>query len=246
MPRILALLLAAAISSGPVAACAQPPAQGARSENGVIDVGEGAMAFIPARRGAEALPVLVLLHGAGGDAVGMMAVFQATAEAHGVALLAPKSAGRTWDLILAAVAQRQQRGGPSTLRLSGGDSARVESALDRLTALARVDRGRVVLSGFSDGASYALSIGPLRPDLYRAIVAFSPGFSARPARAPGRQPVYVSHGRSDRILSFARAEEVVVPALRAAGHEVSFHPFAGGHTIPQDVIAAALRIAAAD
>ena len=210
----------------------------------LIDLGEGAIAFVPARAAQGPLPVLILLHGAGGDAAGMIGMFRAQAEAQGVALVAPQAAGSSWDLILAAAAYRRQ-GGDSTLRLSGGDSARVERALEGLARRSNVDAGRVVLGGFSDGASYALSIGPVRPDLYQAIAAFSPGFSARPPRAPGRQPVFVSHGQADRVLAFARARGTIVPELRAAGHEVTFHPFAGRHTVPDEAIAAALRMVAA-
>lgn len=241
--RALCLGLTIAVLASPAAACTQPVAgQEERAmAAGIVDLEEGAMAFLPAARDRP-LPVMVLLHGAGGDAAGMITALRAQAEAHGVALVAPRAAGATWDLILSAAAYREDRSRPATLRLSGGDSERIERALERLDARADVDRARVTLAGFSDGASYALSIGPLRPDLYRAIIAFSPGFAARPPRARGRQPVLVSHGERDRVLAFARTRDTIVPALRAAGHAATFEPFAGGHIIPDAIIADAMRI----
>jgi len=211
---------------------------------GVIDLGDGALAYLPERAPGAPAPVMVVLHGAGGDAVGMIAAFRAEADRRGIALVAPRSAGSTWDLIQAAVAYREGRSG-ARLRLGGGDAARVEAALDRLGAQAALDARRVTLAGFSDGASYALTIGPTRPDRYRAIIAFSPGFQARPASASGRQPVFVSHGRADRLLAFDGARDRVVPAMRAARHAVTFRPFAGGHTIPAEIIAEAFGRAAA-
>jgi predicted esterase len=35
----------------------------------------------------------------------------------------------------------------------------------------------LAVSGFSDGASYALSIGPANGDLFTHVMAFSPGFA---------------------------------------------------------------------
>lgn len=203
----------------------------------MVELDEGAIAFVPASAVEGSAPMLVLLHGAGGQASGMIDRFRRVAEAEGLVLLAPQSAGRTWDLILAASSSR----GSGTFRFSGGDSARVERAIDRLGERASIAGDRVTLAGFSDGASYALSLGPTRPDLYQSILAFSPGFVARATGAAGRQRVFVAHGRRDNILPFARSRDVVVPQLRSAGHPVTFHPFDGGHVISDEAIIEAMR-----
>jgi len=51
----------------------------------------------------------------------------------------------------------------------------------------------VAIQGFSDGASYALSLGLTNGDLFTHVIAFSPGFAA-PAEQRGRPRIYVSHG----------------------------------------------------
>jgi phospholipase/carboxylesterase len=48
-------------------------------------------------------------------------------------------------------------------------------------------------------------------------------------------PVFQSHGRADPILPYPTAE-LLRDRLEAAGLEVDFHSFAGGHGIPRDVL----------
>src|SRR4051812_486029 len=49
---------------------------------------------------AEPMPLLVWLHGAGGDAPGTLRMLEPQARARGVALLVPESRGATWDVIM--------------------------------------------------------------------------------------------------------------------------------------------------
>ena len=235
----MAIILAAffPVQADTPSVVADAPAASPEMASGLIELDEGAVAYVPAAALDRPLPMLVMLHGAGGQAGGMIERFRRVADAQGIILLAPQSAGRTWDLILAASASR----GNGTFRFSGGDSARIERAMDRLGERAVVDRDRVTLAGFSDGASYALSLGPTRPDRYRSILAFSPGFVARSAATTGRQPIFIAHGRRDNILPFSRSRHIVVPQLRSAGHQVTFHPFDGGHSIAEEAITQALR-----
>ena len=51
-----------------------------------------------------------------------------------------------------------------------------DEALVRVFATYPVDPTHLAISGFSDGASYALSLGLANADLFTHIVAFSPGF----------------------------------------------------------------------
>ena len=50
-------------------------------------------------------------------------------------------------------------------------------------------------------------------------------------------PVFIAHGRSDPVLSYAIAERFQ-GALRAAGLDVTWHPFDGAHEIPAEVVSA--------
>jgi phospholipase/carboxylesterase len=50
-------------------------------------------------------------------------------------------------------------------------------------------------------------------------------------------PVFISHGRNDRVLSFAIADRFR-QELEGAGLEVTWLPFDGEHEIPGKVVAA--------
>jgi phospholipase/carboxylesterase len=64
--------------------------------------------------------------------------------------------------------------------------------------------------GFSDGASYALSLGLTNGDLFRHVIAFSPGFMA-PAARRGEPPVFVSHITRDGVLPIGVTSHRIVP-----------------------------------
>jgi predicted esterase len=213
----------------------------ARGEIGLMPLRENGWAYVPASAPREQARVIVLPHGAGGDGRRMIEGFRAVAEAEGLLLVAPKSMGRTWDMI---EAMRSMPAGTRGFRFGGGDSARIQRVVAQMRQRAGIVPEQVVLAGFSDGASFALSLGPAQPALYDAIVGFSPGFIIRPESVSGRQPVFISHGRSDPILSFAGSGERVVAQLRLAGHRVAFHPFDGGHFMPREIVAEAFRFVA--
>jgi phospholipase/carboxylesterase len=97
-----------------------------------------------------------------------------------------------------------------------------------------VDPQRMMIAGFSDGASYALSLGLVNGDAWRRTAAFSPGFIV-PAEWHGSPTFFVSHGRSDNILPIDVAGRRVVTMLQRGGYRVRYREFDGGHTIPPEI-----------
>jgi len=158
----------------------------------------------------------VLLHGAGSTAQHGIAPLLDHAEDAGLALLAPTSHGRTWDVLLGGF---------------GPDVAGIDALLGHLFERLEVDPERLAVGGFSDGASYALSLGITNGDLFRHVLAFSPGFAA-PGRRQGQPAIFVSHGVRDPVLPIDRCSRRVVPALRAGGYDVDYREFDGGHELP--------------
>ena len=126
------------------------------------------------------MPLLVFLHGATQNAAGMVRRVGPAAEQAGVVLLAPESRGVTWDAIRGSF---------------GDDIVFLNRALERVFANVSVDARRIAIGGFSDGASYALSLGIANGDLFPRVVACSPGFVI-PTPAHGRARFFVSHGTS--------------------------------------------------
>jgi predicted esterase len=175
---------------------------------------------VPPGLGDGAPARLVLgLHGAGGDATAGLAPLAAAADAHRLLLLAPGSHASTWDVV-------RDDWGP--------DVRRIDDALAAVFATFPVAPDRLAISGFSDGASYALSLGLANADLFTHVLAFSPGFVV-PAPRTGTPSVYISHGRDDRVLPIDRTTRRIVPALRSAGVPVEVHEFDGPHVVPADI-----------
>ena len=189
-----------------------------------LDVGarRHAMLYAPAAAPSP-LPLLVLLHGAGGEGADMLEVFRPHADERGFAILAPQSTGATWPV-----------GRP----LGGADVAAVDAALAAAFARLPVDPERIAIGGFSDGASYALSLGFANGGLFSDILAFSPGGFVGEATAR-KARVFIGHGRGDGVLPFKNAKDME-GLIRRAGYDVRFFEFAGGHTMNGPEIGAAL------
>ena len=181
--------------------------------------------FIPRAATNGPVPLIVVLHGAGGSADGIRRRLFGTSDSLDYALLIPESRGPTWDAI---------RG------IYGPDIAFIDSALKLLFSRVPIDPARVIVSGFSDGASYALALGRMNGDLFSRIVAFSPGFIP-PSTAKGKPEVYITHGDNDPILPFEATSQRIVPALSRTGYEVTLKKFAGGHTVPPDLMREAFQ-----
>jgi predicted esterase len=164
-------------------------------------------------------PLLVLLHGATGDAEGWRG-FEPAADSRGVILLIPESVGYTWDAVTAGF---------------GPDVHFIDAALQRTFDSCNVDSSCVGLGGFSDGASYALSLGLPNGDLFTDLIAFSPGFVIPPGPGRGRPDVFVSHGTQDQVLPVSQSRDHIVPWLRERGHDVLYREFSGGHEVPAAV-----------
>jgi len=103
-----------------------------------------------------------------------------------------------------------------------------------------VDFARLAVGGFSDGATYALSLGLINGDLFNRVVAFSPGFVID-GTPHGTPQFFISHGDADPILPIDRCGRRIVSELRKRGYEVTLREFAGGHEIPADIARDAMR-----
>jgi predicted esterase len=101
----------------------------------------------------------------------------------------------------------------------GPDVEFIDRALDWAFNRLTLDTRRLAITGFSDGASYALSLGITNGDLFMRVIAFSPGFMA-PATRRGKPQVFVSHGTRDRVLPIKRCSRRIVPQLDHAGYRV--------------------------
>jgi phospholipase/carboxylesterase len=191
-----------------------------------LDHERDAILQIPKNAGQSALPLLVMLHGATQSAEEMIEYLGSPPEEAVLAVLAPNSRDTTWDAIGA--------------RGFGADVDFLHRALQRAFETAAIDSARVSIGGFSDGASYALSLGLINGDLFESIVAFSPGYIVE-GSSHGKPRVFISHGTHDHILPFDRCGWRLASMLKTHGYEVMFREFDGDHELPPEVAREAVR-----
>ena len=230
----LAATVAAASSQAQVLQ-ARPHPTAATLRPGETLLAKGAVAYRPRSAAAGPLPLIILLHGASGYPQHFLQSLEPIADRRGAILLAPHSRGATWDFIKNVGERRDP--------WRGADLIRLDQALTDLFGRAQIDPNRVVLLGFSDGASYGLSLGLANPQLFSAIIALSPGFAVPPNRIDQAQRVFVAHGRNDSILPFENTDRSLIPSLREGGANLLFRPFAGDHQIDRRSLDEALDFA---
>jgi phospholipase/carboxylesterase len=176
-------------------------------------------------RGSGARALAVVLHGAGQAPADALRAFHGGWREPGLVLIAPASKGQTWSIL------RSEQ---------DLDLESVNFALAAAYKRCRIDRRRIAVGGFSDGATYALSLGVSNGDLFPAVMALSPGGIVG-GNQVGVPRFFVSHGTLDSVLPIAQAGDAVVKKLRAAGYHVTYRRFRGGHEASEATSAAAIR-----
>ena len=175
----------------------------------------------PSYRANEPLPLLILLHKATGSSAdwfsgahpNVSGSYSAYADAGRFIILAPEAPGLSWD------------GGPKTF---GSDYLSINRAIEAAFGRCAIDRNRMAIAGFSDGASYALSLGLANGDLFNNVIAFSPGYITRSV-GRGKPLLFIAHGAVDRVLPIDVTSRLFVAGLRKNGYNIVFREFSGGH-----------------
>jgi predicted esterase len=167
-------------------------------------------------------PLVTVLHGAGRmDEMLVKASRDAPAKRDALFLI-PRSVEPTWDLIV---------GGEDRPDLDF-----LEYAYDLIYRRYPVDAERQALIGYSDGASYAISIALANPGLFDAAMCWAAGFAVADrgvfSRDQARPRVYMEHGTHDPLFPF---EQIAIPLrdnLERAGCDVTFSVDEGGKHMP--------------
>jgi phospholipase/carboxylesterase len=215
------------LTARPQSTPSQPPLPAGETALGLGADGRDGLIFVPKQSRRPRLPLLLLLHGATGSAARITSRTGAfdLAEEFGVVVLAPDSRAVTWDIAT----------GPP-----GPDLAFIDRALQHVCARIALDSHRFAVGGFSDGASYALSLGLTNGDLFSHVIAFSAGF-IKARRAVGHPAIFVSHGTRDEILPADDTSRKFVPDLENGGYAVRYREFTGGHTVPPEIAREAFK-----
>ena len=205
--------------------------------------GHGRHAGQPVARAGAALDgaegALVLLHGRGGDAAGMLDLARALAGPR-VACVAPQAAGQVWypRRFLEPVAGNEP------------DLSSALSMLDVLVGLlsAKVTPLRVALVGFSQGACLAAEWLRRHGRPLGGLIAYSGGLIGEtpglPAGDLARMPALLGCSEHDPHIPAARVLETEA-VLSAMGADVTTRLYPGGsHTVTAEEIALGRRLLA--
>ena len=172
-----------------------------------------------------AVPLLVMFHGAGGSAEKVLPFLEEHAEKNRFLLLVPQSMYATWDL---------------TIGGNGPDIERLGVALSEVASRFLIERERFGFAGFSDGASYSLSIGLTNGDLVSHVISFSGGYMN--VYTPSGNPlVFIAHSQEDEQLAYHKSGPLHAEKLKEGGYQVEFVEFHGKHVIHPPVVEQAVE-----
>jgi len=165
-------------------------------------------------------PLITVLHGAGRQDEVFARMFRGEANARNALFLIPRSVHPTWDLIVG-------EGRP--------DMQFLEYAYDLIYRRYPIDPDAQALLGYSDGASYALSIGLSNPNIFSTVMGWAAGFKLieePPAGSP-KPKILLEYGTHDQLFPF---EQVALPMradLERLGYDLTFLVDKGGRHWPR-------------
>jgi phospholipase/carboxylesterase len=217
----LATLLTAPIASQTPTTDPAPPTcvAAVRTELKLDNVRDGTL-YVPKRyTNDKAMPLLVWLHGAGGSGNVSQALGD-LADEFGIIVLAPDSRNWTWGSILGDW---------------DPDLEFLQQAMIQTQRRCAIDKQRIWLGGFSDGASMSLSLGISYGNIFTRVYAGSPGLM-QPIAANGKPPIMISHGRADPTMPIDDTSRQFVPRLKRLGYDVTYREYDGRHTLPPEIL----------
>jgi phospholipase/carboxylesterase len=173
-------------------------------------------------RGDEDRPLVIALHGGSGHGRDFLWTWLREARGRGFLLLSPSSVGPTWSL-----------------DAPWQDGGRLRTMVEFVAERYRVDHGRVLVTGLSDGATFSLlwGLGEASPATHIAPVSgvLHPsnfGFGNL-ERADGR-PIHLTHGGLDWMFPVALARMASEELTRAGAALVYRELDDLSHTYPRE------------
>ena len=170
---------------------------------------------------ARSYPLITVLHGAGRQDEMLVKACRGEPERRQAFFFVPRSVAPTWDLITGE---------------GRADLEFLHYAYDLIYRRYPVDARSQCLVGYSDGASYALSLGLSNPGFFDALMVWAAGFVVLdPATADATAPkprLYLEYGTHDELFGF---EQIALPMkrnLETAGYDVTFSVDEGGRHWP--------------
>jgi len=182
--------------------------------------------FLAGTNGSSA-PVLLLLHGTGGNENDLLALGRNLLP--GSALLSPR--GKILENGMPRFFRRLAEGifdEEDLVRRTHELADFVEAAAKQY----QFQGNRVIAVGYSNGANIAASIMLLRPEILNGAVLFHAMVPLVPEKLPNLsgRPIFLAAGRHDPIIVPENTERLAT-LLKKAGAEVSLQWSEGGHQL---------------
>ncbi len=186
--------------------------------------------YVPERYSpARAWPLLVACHGGSGHGADFLWTWVREARTFGFLVLAPTSAGRTWSL-----------GAPFA------DARTLKTVVARTVAEYNIDASRVLLTGISDGGTFALLSALLGGGGFTHFACLAAALHAFAGQTEALErlsgvPVYQVHGGRDWMFPVAGAR-LARAALERAGARLVYREIDDlSHNYPRDENPAIVR-----
>ncbi len=152
--------------------------------------------YVPDNLPTETVPLVIVMHGAGGDGAGMerMTRFDDLAEAYGFIVVYPDGLNTIWN---------DGRAGDSRVPTSLDDVGFLSAIIDALAARLPVDTSRVYAAGYSMGGMMAFRLGCDLQDKIAAVASVAstfPGYLLTNCESAAPIPVLIIQGTRDEVI----------------------------------------------
>ncbi len=202
-----------------------PEARAEASPTGFVRVERGAqraVLLVPERIDpARLYPLVTVLHGAGRQDEILAKLFRDEPDTRSALFLIPRSLHPTWDLIAGA---------------NRPDLDFLEFAYELIYRRYPIDPDRQALLGYSDGASYGLSVGLSNAAIFSAVMGWAAGFyriDPTVSKSERRPRILLEYGSCDELFPFERVALPTRDSLADLGYEVEFRVDEGGRHWPR-------------
>lgn len=173
--------------------------------------------------GAEPRPLVVALHGGYGHGRDFLWMWLKEAKSRRFLLLAPSSRLQTWNIVK-----------------PGYDYDTIISAVERIQSGWSIDPGRILLTGLSDGATYALACALTARSPFTAVAPIAGVLPPMGLTEAHGKRIFWVHGRHDWMFPVRQAMQDC-EHLQDAGAEVALNVIEDlSHTYPREQNAAIL------
>ncbi|MBI2922720.1 MAG: prolyl oligopeptidase family serine peptidase [Planctomycetes bacterium] len=195
-------------------------------------VSEGGLKYVlhePEKKSPRAAPLMVMLHGTGGGSE-YFRTWIAGCRKRGYIVAVPESSG-------CGTPASGNTSGDTLKRWDAVDIPNVLGLVRELMNRHNVDRTRVAIMGFSNGAFYAARIGLGNPDLFQSVVCLAGGIGGRGWTDASRtMGVYVIHGTADTSVPVQQGRSLANDLKADGFKDVILKEFPGrGHeTFPEE------------